>query len=84
MPATGAAIRAFSDAVNDPQTVLSRHPGDYVLYQVGEFNDSDGTLKTVAPAVHLGIGTDYVERKPQVLTPDMLKAVAAEGANHGS
>lgn len=63
MAATGAAVRAFGDACNDPQLTLSKHPGDFVLYQIGEFNDETGEFKNTAPAVHLGIGSDYIDSR---------------------
>jgi hypothetical protein len=43
-PATGAAVRSFNDEVNNPQSDLFKHPDDYELYELGEFDDSDGTF----------------------------------------
>lgn len=47
------AVRTLSDVVADPQSMFSRHPNDYVLYQVGEFDDGNGTLTPTVPAVHV-------------------------------
>lgn len=44
MPATGQALRAFSDSVNDPKTGFYRHPGDYELFLIGEFDEISGQL----------------------------------------
>ena len=33
---TPAAIRSFSDLANDPNTMVCKHPGDYVLYEIGD------------------------------------------------
>lgn len=41
---TGQAIRGFSDAVNDPQSPFFKHPEDFTLFQVGEWDDRDGRL----------------------------------------
>lgn len=61
-PATGQAVRAFKDLVNDRQTTVGRHPGDFKLCCVGVFDDSLGVFDSNSPVVSLGFGTDYVER----------------------
>lgn len=40
----GLAIRIFRDAASDPNTQLYKHPTDFILYQIGEFDDQDATL----------------------------------------
>lgn len=49
-----AAIRAFSDQVNDSsgQSCLAkwnRHPEDYSLFRIGEFNDQTGEIVCSKP-----------------------------------
>ncbi len=41
----GQSTRAFTDMVNDPDHLLGKHPEDYVLYEVGQFDDSTGKLE---------------------------------------
>ena len=38
-PSTGAAIRAFADAVNKPGNDFSAHPEDFMLFHIGSFNE---------------------------------------------
>lgn len=38
------AIRQFADAVNNKETKWNRHPEDYSLWFVGEFDTEKGTL----------------------------------------
>lgn len=45
----GQAIRGFSDAVNDESTELWKHPEDYILFELGEFDDSDGSFLPMNP-----------------------------------
>lgn len=52
-PTDGAAVRTLSDAVNSGDSNLSRHPQDFVLYFIGEFNDAKGLLLSNAPLVHI-------------------------------
>lgn len=52
-PTDGAAVRIVSDASNDMNTSLGRHPADYVLYKVGSFNDANGILQHLDPREHV-------------------------------
>lgn len=61
MANAGMATRAFGDLVEDRTTTIHRHPGDYVLYEIGEFDDVTGQVKHHAEHVHLGVGTNYVK-----------------------
>lgn len=45
MPATGMALRAFADTVNDPKTSMYRHPGDFELFELGTFDPSSGRVE---------------------------------------
>ena len=45
MPTKPAAIRAISDAVNNPDHVFFKHAADYHLYYLGEFNDQNCGFK---------------------------------------
>lgn len=49
--AKAQAIRAFSDEVNrkDANNELCKHPDDFTLYMLGEFDDSYGTFNSTAP-----------------------------------
>lgn len=49
----GAAARSFSDLVNDINTNVGRHPNDYVLYCVGEFDDAKGVMIPLSPMRHV-------------------------------
>lgn len=40
----GVAERAFTQAVNTPDTAFNMAPGDYTLFEVGEFDDAVGLL----------------------------------------
>lgn len=53
MPNDAVAIRGFTEAVNNPQSVLNKHPEDYSLYKLGIFDDSVGKLESEAQPVVL-------------------------------
>lgn len=51
----GAAIRAFTDAIASGNSDFSKHPEDYVLFCLGEFDNNTGVI-TPLPAPESVIG----------------------------
>ena len=41
----GEALRAFADACNNPEHQYGRHPEDYLLTFLGEYDDELGTIE---------------------------------------
>lgn len=56
----GAGIRSFGDEVKrvDGNNQLNKHPDDFDLYYLGEFDDSTGMFDTARPS-QVAIGKDY-------------------------
>lgn len=50
MPHLNVGIRAFSDAINNPESHLSKHPDDYDLYRIGTFDPLTGLLVAETPS----------------------------------
>lgn len=48
-----AATRSFADLANDLNTNIGRHPSDFVLFNVGVFDDNTGELLAVTPLKHV-------------------------------
>lgn len=59
----GAASRMFSDLANDGNTNVGRHPSDYVLYRIGQYNDQKGALMPESPLCHIVDAAALVEQK---------------------
>lgn len=53
------AIRVFSDCCNDPNHQFGRHPEDYILFSLGEFNAQTGKheMNRAANTVTTGLAT---------------------------
>lgn len=56
---TGGAIRSFSDAINGGDAMLSKHPGDFDLWELGVYTDGDGLFSQDKP-FQVAIGKDLV------------------------
>lgn len=63
-PSVGSAMRAFSDAVNDKSCPFNKHPEDYLLYEIGTYDDSTAVLSPL-DVVRLQVAaSDLLELKP--------------------
>lgn len=56
----GPAIRAFQDAILDPNAIISKHPADYELRCLGSIDDQ-GTLVPATTITTVARGADYQE-----------------------
>lgn len=58
---TGEAIRVFTDACQDQKSQLSRHPEDFSLHLIGEYDEVKGQM---IPQSHVsfGSGTSFIPR----------------------
>lgn len=54
----GSALRAFTDHVNDPQSMPNKHPEDYELWHLGDFDDQSGQLNQDKPT-RIGSANEY-------------------------
>lgn len=60
MAHNGMALRAFSDLIQDKNTMVAKHPSDFKLYVLGEFDDNSGGLSTLAQPEFLSNALDFV------------------------
>lgn len=57
----GEAIRSFADEVNNQDSMLGKHPADYVLFYLGSFDELTAQFDLTNSPESLGVGTDYVK-----------------------
>lgn len=55
------AIRAFSDALTNPQSEFSKHPLDYSLYHIGTYDVITGEVKALQPIILIISGRDVIK-----------------------
>lgn len=53
-----AAIRTFSDAANDQNTNICRHPTDFCLFMIGTYDQQTGEIQALDHQ-NLGLASDY-------------------------
>lgn len=61
-PTLGAALRAFDDACQKTDSPFYNHPSDFVLYEIGSYDDHDGRLEALPTVTMLGVASDFVKK----------------------
>lgn len=56
-PTKGAAVRALSDALQDPASTFAKHAEDYTLFILGTWDDTDGSIECHPPEPILGLAS---------------------------
>jgi len=69
MTATGSAIRAFTELVNDKGHNFGKHPSDFTLFQLAEFDDATGEFFPLKVPVPLGTGNEFLRADLQMPLP---------------
>lgn len=74
----GEALRNFIAAVNDPQTMFNKHPEDYTLFEIGEFSEEKGEIRSNEVKTSLGVAIEFVKNSGGGLRP-----IGGEGKGEG-
>lgn len=65
----GAATRAWTEAANDRTMSIGRHPADYTMFEIGEWDDESGVIKMHEAKISLGCAIEFVDKQITNLTP---------------
>ena len=57
----GLAVRSFSDECERSDSGLNKHPEDYALFHIGEYDDLSGLVTPLAQPVQIALALDYVK-----------------------
>lgn len=59
----GSALRGFADEVNsNTESMLYKHPSDFQLFMLGEFDDSNAQFELISPPKLIVSGAAVVNR----------------------
>lgn len=62
----GQAVRSFGDLANDLNTNIGRHPADFVLFLIGFYDDSNGSLESTNPVQHVADAQALVQKSAEL------------------
>lgn len=57
------ALRMFTDMANDPKSTISRHPEDYLLFHIADFNQVTGSIVPLETPYKMAVASSLVEEK---------------------
>lgn len=57
----GMARREFAGVCSNPDSPMGKFPADFVLFQVGEYDDHDAKLTSAVPPVRLCDGVEVLQ-----------------------
>lgn len=60
--ATGAAVRSFADQVNGEESILSKHPEHFELFEIGLYDTEKGQLLPYESPKSIAVGLNMVQR----------------------
>lgn len=63
MPHVGQASRSFGDLVSDTSTQVCKHPEDFKLYQLAEYDDVSGHFDSLKVPLFICNASDFKEVK---------------------
>lgn len=55
----GLALRIFADNVGNPETIMHKNPNDFVIFEIGSFDDQTGELVNYETNKNLGMAIEY-------------------------
>lgn len=58
----GQALRAWEDLCLDNKSMMSKHPSDFILYEVGEFDEDSGVIVAHNPIRQVATALEVVKR----------------------
>ena len=61
--ARGSALRSFADIVQDKTSAIGKHPQDFTLFEIGEYDDSTAKITTYDAPVSLGVAIEFLQKQ---------------------
>lgn len=69
MQTKGQAVRAYQDTISDPKTAFNKHPADFTLFEIGEWDDKNAAIISYDSKLNLG---SALELMPQASSTAQL------------
>ena len=75
MRSKGEAMRVLVDTLDDANHLFHKHPDDYYLYHIGEFDDQTGIFIANASPEPVCSCVDLISRPDHLLKPELVKEI---------
>lgn len=74
MQTNGQMVRAWETAVNDPSTQFSKHPADFTLFAIGEYDDATGDLIPFQSKISFGTALEAQVRAENLYSENVKRS----------
>lgn len=64
--ALGEALRSFTDAANDKNSMVGLHPEDFSLFEVGSYDIQTAKFELLATKKHIADALDLITERPEI------------------
>lgn len=58
---TGEALRGFIDLCGTPDNIFHKHPEDFTLFHIANYDESKGRFENLLAPVSIGTAIEYVK-----------------------
>lgn len=69
----GAALRAWQEAANDPQSNICKYPSDFTMFEIGYWEDETGTITMLDAKISLGTALEFKRDEQQFPVKNLIK-----------
>lgn len=69
LPTVGAMMRAWVDHANDPRSSICKHPEDYTLFCIGDYDDQTGKFINALTPESLGVAAEVIRGNIDKIQP---------------
>jgi len=66
-PTTATGMRAFESACKDENQMFARHPEDFTLFELGDWDPAEGSFEAHESKRSLGTALEFVSRGLEVV-----------------
>jgi hypothetical protein len=63
MQTQSLAIRAFTDEANNESSQIGKHPADFTLFYMGEYDDHTASFNLEDTKISLGVASEFVGKE---------------------
>ena len=59
----GSAIRSFTEAVNTPSHQFAKYPGDFTLFHLGTYDDTNSHFELFDTPMSVGVAIEFLNKQ---------------------
>lgn len=75
----GMALREFEEASRNPNSILSKYPNDFSLYEIGTYDDSNAIVENKIPMNLIAVASEFLKRQsPETMIDEATRKMHSD------